>query len=305
MYANFKLRFKDKELKDLMWGAATAYLEETHNKKMNDLRRLSNEAYDWLKNIPPQQWCKYMMSARPKCDMLSNNLCESFNNYIKEARDMPILTMLEALRRQIMCRIYTKKQWIEKYAGKVCPRIQDKLDVIKNKSLQFECYLSADGRWEVTVEDKGWFVDLRNHTCSCREWSLTGIPCLHATCAILQERKHPEDFTSDYYSIDMYKRAYCYSINPIPDHSQWKSDNSQVILPPVFKNQPGRPKKVRYKGADEISVGDRVTRKGLIQTCSNSGDTTHNRRKCERPPMNPPPPLRTKKVTFIVVSYFN
>lgn len=265
--ANFKLRFKDKELKDLMWGAATAYLEETHNKKMNDLRRLSNEAYGWLKNIPPQ--------------------------------------LLEALRRQIMCRIYTKKQWIEKYAGKVCPRIQDKLDVIKNKSLQFECYLSADGRWEVTVEDKGWFVDLRNHTCSCREWSLTGIPCLHATCAILQERKHPEDFTSDYYSIDMYKRAYCYSINPIPDHSQWKSDNSQVILPPVFKNQPGRPKKVRNKGADEISVGDRVTRKGLIQTCSNCGDTTHNRRKCERPPMNPPPPLRTKKVTFIAVSYFN
>ncbi|XP_012851412.1 PREDICTED: uncharacterized protein LOC105971112 [Erythranthe guttata] len=293
LYANFKLRFKDKILKDLMWSAARAYLENGYNEKMDEIKAISKEAYEWLKNISPQLWCKHMMSGRSKCDLLCNNLCESFNNYIKEARDMPILTMLEALRRQFMCRIHTKRLLVEKCSGKLCPRIQDKVNMIKDKALDFECHVSANGKWEVTMGNKGWDVDLNRQTCSCKEWELTGIPCMHATCAILMEHKEPEDFVSRYYSLDMYKRAYSFTINRVPDHSQWVTDasNEQPIMPPPFKKQPGRPKKLRKKGPDEISVGGKLTRNGITQTCSNCGDTTHNKRRCKKPP----PPVNNQK----------
>lgn len=48
---------------------------------------------------------------------------------------MPILTMSEALRRQFMCRIHTKRLFIEKSIGKLCSIIQDKVTVIKKTRL--------------------------------------------------------------------------------------------------------------------------------------------------------------------------
>lgn len=45
LYANFKLRFKDKILKDLMWGAARAYLVNGYNENIDEIKSISKEAY--------------------------------------------------------------------------------------------------------------------------------------------------------------------------------------------------------------------------------------------------------------------
>ncbi|KAK4397806.1 hypothetical protein Sango_1256100 [Sesamum angolense] len=166
IYANFKLRFKDKELKDLMWAAARSFLEDGYNDNLNQINVINTEAYQWVKQIPPKLWCKFKMSNKPKCDMLSNNLSESFNNYIKESREEPILSILEMLRRQFMCRFQKKRDWIAKYSG----------------------------RWEILSGSNSFVSSLQHHTCRYREWQLTGIPCVHATCAILIEHNSPEDF---------------------------------------------------------------------------------------------------------------
>ncbi|KAK4390198.1 hypothetical protein Sango_2083100 [Sesamum angolense] len=200
---------------------------------------------------------------------------------------MPILTMLEALRRQLMCKFQKKRQWIAKYTEKICPRIQQKLDCIKIKALEFEPFLAADGIWEVTLRSLSWLVNLQNRTCSYREWDLTGIPCSHATCAILVEHKEIEEHVDPYYSVENFKVAYSFIVNPILDQSQWSTysdEDFQAIHPPPFKKLPGRPKKLRRKGVDEVDIGGRVTRKGIVQFFSNCGDTSHNRRRCKKPP---------------------
>ena len=46
----------------------------------------------------------------PKCDVLLNNNCEVFNKYILEARELPILSMLERIKNQIMTRHYNKQK---------------------------------------------------------------------------------------------------------------------------------------------------------------------------------------------------
>lgn len=96
-------------------------------------------------------------------------------------------------------------------------------------------------------------------------------------------------------------------INPITDHEQWPSlpchDQTQPILPPPFKKQTGRPRKVRKKGQDEVNVEGKVTRRGTEQSYSNCGDTTHNKMKCKKPPPDQPRnKQRTKRnnVKFIV-----
>ena len=46
--------------------------------------------------------------------MLLNNNCEVFNKYILEARELPILSMLERIKNQIMTRHYNKQKEAKK-----------------------------------------------------------------------------------------------------------------------------------------------------------------------------------------------
>ncbi|KAH7840222.1 hypothetical protein Vadar_014300 [Vaccinium darrowii] len=66
--------------------------------------------------------------------MLANNISESFNQYIKEARDKPIITMKEMIRRQLMSRFEAKRSWIETSNGIICPKIQSTLKELKKKA---------------------------------------------------------------------------------------------------------------------------------------------------------------------------
>ena len=69
------------------------------------------------------KWCKSHFSSRALCDCLVNNSSESFNAMILEARDKPILAMLEWIRVRLMTKQYKKMKGIEKYTGKVCLNI--------------------------------------------------------------------------------------------------------------------------------------------------------------------------------------
>lgn len=52
-------------------------------------------AYAWLEAIPKTKWCNHAFPLYSKCDVLMNNLSESFNATILLQRDKPIITMFE------------------------------------------------------------------------------------------------------------------------------------------------------------------------------------------------------------------
>nr|KAJ0224002.1 hypothetical protein LSAT_V11C200070150 [Lactuca sativa] len=67
---------------------------------MEKLKKLNNNAYEWLKQIPPQSWANSLFTGRAHCDALLNNLCEAFNSKHEEGRDAPIITCIELEVRQ-------------------------------------------------------------------------------------------------------------------------------------------------------------------------------------------------------------
>ena len=71
---------------------------------METIKKLDVKAYDWLKKIPTKYWCRHAFSTTSKTNMLLNNICESFNAVIREARDKPIIDCLEWIRRYVMKR---------------------------------------------------------------------------------------------------------------------------------------------------------------------------------------------------------
>ena len=75
-------------------------------------------------------WSRAWFNTFPKCDLLVKNLCECFNAYILNTRDLPIISMLEMIRKKLMKRYQAKRDGIRPMTSRLCLRIVAKLDEI-------------------------------------------------------------------------------------------------------------------------------------------------------------------------------
>ncbi|KAF7835650.1 Glycoside hydrolase, family 47 [Senna tora] len=238
MYANFKQKYKEKALRDAMWLCAFATTPRKFQEKMEELKKISKEAYDDLIEVNPSHWSISHFSARAKCDMLTNNNSESFNSYIKDARDKPIISLFECLRLKLMKSFHVKLTGMQKFGGPFCPNALEKLEKIKNDSKNCFALPSSTFLYEVACFDGNHVVDLNIKECSCRLWNITGIPCKHAVAAIQMNREQPEKYIHDCYSKETYIRTYSEIIKPMPGEVEWMETNLPPILPPRIIRPP-------------------------------------------------------------------
>ncbi|KAL8537357.1 hypothetical protein ACS0TY_012489 [Phlomoides rotata] len=289
MHNNLKTAgFRGQSFKNAMWHAACSTTVGEFNLRMNEIKSLSEGAWEWFQNKPPNQWSKAFFSDKSKCDMLLNNVCESFNSNILAARDKAIITMLEWIREYLVKRLVKNRDMANtRWKGKLCPRINKVLERNMEKISDCIPIKSIDIHYQIKCFDGGQYtVDLRNFTCTCRAWQLSGIPCTHALCAILGESLDPEDFVHEYYSVDMYKESYRYPIYGINYEALWGESLYIPPLPPNFGRKPGRGRKVT-KRRREDGESERKNKKctGLKRqqttvTCKKCGSKGHNSATC-------------------------
>ena len=191
---------------------------------MELMKTLDKYAYDWLEQMPPNTWVRAFFSEYPKCDILLNNNYEVFNKYILEARELPILSMLQRIKGQLMTRHYNKqKEMLEKWSdsGNVCPKIRKKL--LKNAQFANTCcaVLAGKGVFEVQSGDFQYIVDIIGRHCDCRRWDLTELPCSHAISCLRHERIPTESVVPKCYSVEAFATAYGFNIWPCADKSTW------------------------------------------------------------------------------------
>ena len=68
--------------------------------------------------------------------MIDNNICETFNSYIRKGRKRPLIGMLDYIRENLMERMEKQVWIIKKVKDTICPRIRKKLEGIRNKTRQ-------------------------------------------------------------------------------------------------------------------------------------------------------------------------
>ena len=72
---------------------------------MRELVEIDIEAAKWLDTKQPIEWTRSHFSTFSKCDMLLNNICESFNSKILNAREEHIVGLMESLKHYVMTRL--------------------------------------------------------------------------------------------------------------------------------------------------------------------------------------------------------
>lgn len=283
LWSNFRdAGFKGDILKNQLWACARSSTVNRWNHNMDKMRELDQEAYEWLEKMPPKTWVRAFFSEFPKSDLLLNNNCEVFNKYILEAREMPILSMLQRVKQQLMTRYYTKQLEAAEFVGTICPKIRKK--VAKNAEFANVCYAlpSGQGIFQVNERENQYIVDIRAKECECRRWQLTGIPCQHAITCLRHERIQSESVVHECYSIQSFHRAYERNILPCKDMSTWEKVNGTPVLPPVYEKKVGRPPKSRRKQPHEIQGkhGPTMSKHGVIIRCGYCRGENHNAKGC-------------------------
>ncbi|XP_024176584.2 uncharacterized protein LOC112182337 isoform X2 [Rosa chinensis] len=288
MWTNFTKLFPGKQMKDQMWKCAKATTIPFYLKEMEDMKQLNEKAYDWMKEPerPPKHWCRAFFNTAQQCDILINNLCESFNGWIRDARGKPPLSMFEEIRVKLMTRIQLRRAKMQAYHGNICPKARKTLEKNKLKAAT-DCISTFNGGHQAEVENFGGSkntVDLNLRTCSCRRWDLSGIPCKHAVSAIFQKREDPDDYVAECYLKKTYMAIYSNLIMPVNGMDLWLRGEGPAMLPPQYTRQPGRPKTVRIKDSSEKAKGS-GTKLGRVQKslkCGNCGVLGHNMKTCHR-----------------------
>jgi hypothetical protein len=225
-----------------------------------------------------------------------------FHRYILEARELPVLSMLERIKSQIMSRHYTKQKEREGWTGPICPKIRKRVD--KHIELANNVYADAagDGLFAVgeLVSSKpvDYVVDLKDKTCSCMRWQKTGIPCPHVISCLRHDGTDPLSLVDNCYSLEMHKKAYDNIVIPCRDRTEWEKMNGPPIFPPVFTKHVGRPTKSRRKAPGEVDArggGKKMSRHGVIMHCKYCGFPDHNRAGCKWLKAGLPPPTTAEE----------
>ncbi|XP_076932443.1 uncharacterized protein LOC143597974 [Bidens hawaiensis] len=282
---NMKQQFKGKIYKDAFYKMARCTTPVQFEKEMHALKKINIDAQIWLSNIRPEHWSLSHFTGRALSDVLLNNMCEVFNAKLLEARDKPIITMLEYIREYLMRRIVNVMKVIDKCEGMLTPYATTIFETVKKDASSW----NGEEHYQVSgPHGDQCVVNMRDKSCTCRIWEVTGIPCKHAVASIWVKRKHdrsvgiPETFVNEIYGMERWKAVYKHKVYPLNGISLWeKSQVPTIIAPPKYHKPIGRPKKSRKRSAVEIEEGGASKKKKNGQYgCSKCGKKGHNVRSC-------------------------
>ena len=77
------------------------------------------------------------MREDSKCDVIVNNMAETFNAYVVHARTKHLIDKLENIRMALIERIVVKRSIMEVSEDKIHPRIRSKLEKKKEEARNY------------------------------------------------------------------------------------------------------------------------------------------------------------------------
>ncbi|GMN25595.1 hypothetical protein TIFTF001_000989 [Ficus carica] len=282
---SFRKEFNNTILVNLLWEAAHALTVIEFEAKILEIEEISQDAAYWIRRIPPRLWATAYFEGT-RFGHLTANIVESLNTWILEASGLPIIQMMECIRRQLMTWFNERRETSMQWTSILVPTAERRVAEALERARTYQVLRANEAEFEVISHEGTNIVDIRNRCCLCRGWQLYGLPCAHAVAALLSCRQNVHRFTESCFTVATYRKTYSQTIHPIPDKSLWKElsegdPNANkaveiIINPPKSLRPPGRPRKKRVRAEDR----GRVKR---VVHCSRCNQTGHFRTTCAAP----------------------
>ncbi|KAL5802961.1 hypothetical protein ACOSQ4_031266 [Xanthoceras sorbifolium] len=184
IYANFRLKHSGQKFKTLFWMCSRSSNLFEFNDAMAEIGRVNIDARTWLDKINPIHWSRHAFDQSIKCDHVTNNMTESFNNMLGDHRAKTFLQLLEFIRRMVMKRFQKRKEECLGWKIEIPPSVSKKILMASKNSRILRMLSAGNGEYELLDERRAYVVKINQATCECGGWQVSGIPCCHAMAAI-------------------------------------------------------------------------------------------------------------------------
>ncbi|XP_052297236.1 uncharacterized protein LOC127902370 [Citrus sinensis] len=252
IYANFKEKIHGILLKKPLWQACRSANVSDFRRHMAELNEISPAGHDWLMQILVVCWANHCFLAHTKSNHVTNNMSEFFNKWIKNYRGMPILRMLEEIRRKMLTLIHIRQQEVLTWQDELPPVVRRKVTREKEAARSLIVIFGHNQTFEV-MEDvsKRTVVDLLGKHCDCNEWDISRLPYEHAICCIDAMRFNVNDYVHSLLKKTSFQNTYSHKLYPVPDESKWPLFLHNNLQPPIISRSVGRPQTKRKKELGE------------------------------------------------------
>jgi hypothetical protein len=165
-----------------LWPAARSYSKQTHAYHLAKVIASDHDFEHWLKAYHSLVWYRPGFNTAIKYDHISNNLAESFNNKVKDLKDLPVHDMVDQIKIMIMRLWELRRRIGDALQGDKLPAVVQPM-VNRSRNLT-HLAVEKSSLWGAEVRDtktrRRHVVNTEMHECTCLEWQHTGKPCEHA-----------------------------------------------------------------------------------------------------------------------------
>jgi hypothetical protein len=155
-----------------MYPVARAYRKVVHD-HYKVIVRNKTDVTTWLDQYHSLLWYKSAFNPAIKCDYVTNNIAESFNNWIKDVKDLPVCELTDKIGEKIM-ELFHRRRWIgQMLEGKILPAVMREQKA-RTRGLGHLSYVKDDN-YAAEVRDNGdchskFVVRALQKECQCEEW---------------------------------------------------------------------------------------------------------------------------------------
>ncbi|XP_013617274.1 PREDICTED: uncharacterized protein LOC106323742 [Brassica oleracea var. oleracea] len=255
------------------------------------LKTYNEGAYHSLQSTVPVTWSSAFFKLGSCCNDNLNNLSESFNRSVRESRRKPLLDMLTDVRRKTMVRNTKRTILTNMWNKRFTPREDKEIELNRQRAKDCIRYMTTGQVHEIEYHNDADTNNMAEKTCSCGNWKLKGLPCMHAMCVITNTRLDLNDYVSDFYLTSKWRQLYAEGMKPVKGMQSWPRLGRLPILPPPSRFNCGRPNDHSRKKAHHESSSNphKLTRHGRVHTFSNCRKEGYNKTMCPNPAAAPPP----------------
>ena len=162
-----KYRYRDGNywvsvLKNAAYAPTFAEFEKHMEKILSNLK----EADKFIRDSKPETWANSLFQG-DRWGIVNNNIAESWNSWIKDARSMPPLAMVDTIRMQTMKMMSEKREEGARMTGALCPTPDNILQKNCMEGRDVTVLEASDTAFEVFDVDKRCVVDVEKRTCTC------------------------------------------------------------------------------------------------------------------------------------------
>ncbi|XP_010507131.1 PREDICTED: uncharacterized protein LOC104783707 [Camelina sativa] len=278
LYKNILVRFRGQEAFGLVKKAADAFRLVDFHTTFNQIEALNPALHDYLERGDVRQWTRVHFPG-DRYNLLTSNIAESMNKVMSHARGFPIVELLETIR-SMMTRWFSDRR---NDALKMNTSLTRGVEKILQSRVDYAKLLNVQDidahQIQVTSASSLHVVNVKDKKCTCCRFDLEKLPCAHAIAAAEHRKVSRISMSHPYFYTNYLYSSYENTIMP-RDFAQSVPEAvaKDVCLPPIPRQQAGRPKNSRIKSALEIAMEKKKPRK--LYTCGNCNQVGHNRKTC-------------------------